>query len=399
MEKDINIEKIYNEQLGFEDDIEGLDVENDEDEVIAPTDEQPFNAESIRIDQQMLSLKYIYELYQDGILKLDPDFQRQYVWNSRKRKSRLIESLMLRIPIPAFYFFEKKDGSFLVIDGQQRLRTIFDFLDGKFSLYGMEYFGEEYDKKKFADLDPKYQQRIRRTQLAINTLDERSPQKVVYDIFRRVNSGGMPLNPQEMRNAICSDSVREFLRQGASSKAFIEATRRKINPLRLDDQEIFLRFITIYRRFDFNTQSLRKLSPTKLLPLMDQEVIELDNISEEEKKAILNAFDISMIRSQELFDKFAFINISLNTDHNITYRKDIINKPLLIAFSVLLANQALDNIEFKKYNEQALTVLAMHLKENSYQNSISKATGDERNIKICLEHSLEVLKECGIISQ
>ena len=102
MEKDINIEKIYNEQLGFEDDIEGLDVEKDEDEVIAPTDEQPFNAESIRIDQQMLSLKYIYELYQDGILKLDPDFQRQYVWNSRKRKSRLIESLMLRIPIPAF---------------------------------------------------------------------------------------------------------------------------------------------------------------------------------------------------------------------------------------------------------------------------------------------------------
>ena len=137
MEKDINIEKIYNEQLGFEDDIEGLDVENDEDEVIAPTDEQPFNAESIRIDQQMLSLKYIYELYQDGILKLDPDFQRQYVWNSRKRKSRLIESLMLRIPIPAFYFFEKNDGSFLVIDGQQRLKTIFDFLDGKFSLYGI----------------------------------------------------------------------------------------------------------------------------------------------------------------------------------------------------------------------------------------------------------------------
>ena len=106
-----------------------------------------------------------------------------------------------------------------------------------------------------------------------------------------------------------------------------------------------------------------------------------------------------MIRSQELFDKFAFINISLNTDHNITYRKDIINKPLLIAFSVLLANRVLDDIKFNKYNEQALTVLATHLKENSYQNSISKATGDERNIKTCLEHSLEVLKECGIISQ
>jgi hypothetical protein len=395
MGKDINIEKIYNEQLGFEDDVEGYE---NEDGVIEETDEQPFNAESIRIDQQMLSLKYIYELYQDGVLKLNPDFQRQYVWKQGKRKSMLIESLMLRIPIPAFYFFEKKDGSFLVIDGQQRLRTIFDFLDGKFSLYGMEYLGEEYDKKKFDDLDPKYQQRIRRTQLAINILDERSPQKVVYDIFRRVNSGGMPLNPQEMRNAICSDNVREFLKQGASSKSFNVATRGKINPLRLDDQEIFLRYITIYRRYDYNSQSLLKLSPTKLLYLMDQEVFELDTLSKSEQNALLQSFEISMKRCYELFGNYAFINIRTDKNNTTKYA-NIINKPLLIAFSVLLSNSEFSNIDFIQFSERAINAITEQLKDISYQNSISKATGDERNIKICLENSLEVLKKCGIISQ
>lgn len=241
MEKDINLEKIYNEQLGFEDDIEELAEEDDADESALSNDEQPFNADSIRIDQQTLSLKYMYELYQSGALTPNPGFQREYVWKTRKRKSRLIESLMLKIPIPAFYFYEREDASFLVIDGQQRLTTIFDFLDGKFKLYGLEYLGKQYNGKTFKDLAPKYQQRINRTQFNINVLDDRSPQKVIYDIFRRVNSGGMPLNPQEMRNALCSDKVREFLKKGANSPVFIAATRKKISDLRLDRQETFLR--------------------------------------------------------------------------------------------------------------------------------------------------------------
>lgn len=397
MEKDVNYEKILNEELGFEDDIDGLEKNDDE---LSESDyedyEKPFNAESIRIEQQMLSLKYVYELYQDGVLQLTPGFQRQYVWRKLKKKSMLIESLMLRIPIPAFYFFEKNDGSFIVIDGQQRLKTIFDFLEGKFSLFGLEYLGNTHNKKKFNDLELKYQQRIKRTQLAINILTENSPQKVVYDIFRRINSGGMPLNPQEMRNAICSNTVRQFLKEGANCNTFNEAIRNKINDLRLDKQEIFLRFSTIYCRYDFSTQELQKLSPSKLTPLMDNEIIEIDHFSETKRNEILRAFERSMKKCTELFGNYAFLNISLDNDNNIKYKKDIINKPLLIAFSVLLSNPKLITKELSVYKKEACEILASHLKDNSYQNSISKATGDERNIKICLQNSLEVLKECGI---
>lgn len=328
-----DLEKILNIEMGVEDDIEGSADNNDSDDNMS---EQPFDADSIRIDQQILSLKFIYELYQEGVLKLNPDFQRRYVWGSRKKKSLLIESLMLRIPIPAFYFFERNDGTFLVIDGQQRLHTIFDFLDGKFSLTGLEYLSKQCSRLKYEDLDAKYKTRIKRTQFAINILDERSPGMVVFDIFRRVNTGGISLNPQEMRNAICSDSVRNYLKEGAECEEFLNATRHKVKDLRLDDQELFLRFITIYRRYDYATMTLEKLKPSKLTLLMDNEISELDKLTNSEKYSILMAYKTAMSRCTTLFGKYAFIKIVLNKDNSIGYNKDIINKSLLVAFSVLL---------------------------------------------------------------
>ncbi len=151
------------------------------------------------------------ELIEQNLIELNPGYQRRSVWKDNKKKSLLIESLMLRIPIPAFYFYENEDGKYQVIDGQQRLTTIKEFVDGGFRLSKLEYLGTEYNKKKFKDLDTKYVQRIYRTQIAVNILDARSPKNVIYDIFRRVNTGGVNLNPQEMRNAICKQEVRDFL--------------------------------------------------------------------------------------------------------------------------------------------------------------------------------------------
>ena len=201
----------------------GFDYETDneqEGEYEEESTEQPFNAEKIRVDQQMLSVKYMLELMNDGLIELNPGYQRHRVWKDNKRKSLLIESLMLRIPIPAFYFYENEDGKYQVIDGQQRLTTIQEFIKGEFKLSGMEYLGKQYNQRGFKDLDVKYVQRIYRTQIAVNILDARSPQKVIFDIFRRVNTGGINLNPQEMRNAICKPEVREFLRRSIKNENY-----------------------------------------------------------------------------------------------------------------------------------------------------------------------------------
>ena len=199
----MNVEKLIEESLG----IEGSgELEDDSDDDVGGN-EQPFDADKIRIDQQMLSVKYIYELYQSKLLDTNPNFQRKPVWNELRRKSLLIESLMLRIPIPAFYFYENEDSLFQVIDGQQRLLTIFEYINDGFRLSNLEYLNDICGKRKFSELDIKYQQRIYRTQLAINILDARSPRRVIYDIFRRINTGGVNLTLQEMRNAICTQTV------------------------------------------------------------------------------------------------------------------------------------------------------------------------------------------------
>ena len=207
-EIEFEVEKIKAHNMGFEYEIESDEVEEGEE-----SSEQPFNAEKIRVDQQMLSVKYMLELMNDGMIELNPGYQRHRVWNDNKKKSLLIESLMLRIPIPAFYFYENEEGDYQVIDGQQRLMTIQEFVQGKFRLSGLEYLGKDYNRKGFKDLDVKYVQRIYRTQIAVNILDARSPKKVIYDIFRRVNTGGVNLNPQEMRNAICKPEVRALDRK------------------------------------------------------------------------------------------------------------------------------------------------------------------------------------------
>ena len=118
--KDVDYNRIIDESLGFEDSTKIVE-DSDDDSV-----EKPFDADKIRIEQQMLSAKYVFELYEMGILDTNPNFQRKPIWKENKRKSLLIESLMLRIPIPAFYFYEDELGHFQVIDGQQRLLTIFE---------------------------------------------------------------------------------------------------------------------------------------------------------------------------------------------------------------------------------------------------------------------------------
>ncbi|MDE7045898.1 MAG: DUF262 domain-containing protein, partial [Acetatifactor sp.] len=202
---DIKIGKLEAEEAGFDYEFEEAEYDDEQEK------EQPFDAEKIRVDQQMLSVKYMLELMEQDLIELNPGYQRRRVWNDNKKKSLLIESLMLRIPIPAFYFYENEDGKYQVIDGQQRLTTMKEFVNGDFRLTGLEYLGKDYNKKKFEDLDTKYIQRIYRTQIAVNILDARSPKNVIYDIFRRVNTGGVILNPQEMRNAICKQEVRDFL--------------------------------------------------------------------------------------------------------------------------------------------------------------------------------------------
>lgn len=383
---DLKIGKLEAEEAGLDYEFENVEDDGEEEK------EQPFDAEKIRVDQQMLSVKYMLELMEQDLIELNPGYQRRRVWKDNKKKSLLIESLMLRIPIPAFYFYENEDGKYQVIDGQQRLTTIKEFVGGEFRLSGLEYLGKENNKKKFKNLDTKYVQRIYRTQIAVNILDARSPKNVIYDIFRRVNTGGVNLNPQEMRNAICKQEVRDFLVRSTQNENYVRATRGRVKDDRMDSQELVLRFYAFYKAYNYEKNVLYYDYPN-IAAMLDDAIENLNKMGSKKREELYLNFDLAMKRCYEAFGKYAFSKIQ-KEGNRIKRNMDYINKSLFSSFSVLLLNPTLDSVNIKAHQEEILLELADNLADHYYTNSITVGTGDKRNVYANFEFSRKVLEEC-----
>lgn len=382
-----NIEKYTDEFYGLEyeefseDNIRGI--------------KQPFDADKIRIDQQMLSLKYIYDLMKENHIELNPDFQRNRVWTERKRKSLLIESLMLRIPIPAFYFYENENSKFIVIDGQQRLSTIQEFIDDKFKLFGLEYLENECGSKYFSQLDIKYQQRINRTQIAVNILDARSPSNVMFDIFRRVNTGGVSLKPQEIRNAIAKNSTRNFLKSIVNSIEFQEATRGRIKDERMDAQEMIVRFIAFYKAYDFKKNTIN-YNTGDLAVFLDDALLSLNKESSLELERYASIFKKAMRISTILFKEYSFRKCYLGKG-DVYSNIDIINKSLFTSWSVILSNPEYSECDFNLIGNKVLNKLAYSLTHDyTYNTCLTQGTNSTRSIHYSFKMANDIMMEALI---
>lgn len=391
-ERDIEqeIEKLKSEESGLEYEIVEFYEEDVDDN--DTKEEIPFNADKIRIDQQMLSLKYIMELMDSGLIDISPDYQRNKVWKDRKKKSLLIESLMLRIPIPAFYFYENEDTKFQVIDGQQRLFTIHEFINNKFKLSGLEYLIDTCKGKYFKDLDIKYQQRIFRTQLAVNILDARSPRGVVYDIFRRVNTGGMKLNPQEMRNAICSQSVRTFLKKSINNENYLKATKGRVKDERMDAQELVLRFYAFYRIYNYKAGKLN-FNYSSISQMLDEAIDSLKECSREEFDVLYAKFDEAMRRVYAAFGDYCFIKVTNENGKLSLPPRVYINKSLFTAYSVIIMEEKYEMIDLEYRRDKILKSFLEELQNPEYVNAITIGTSDRRRVKDNFKFSKDVLEK------
>ena len=169
---------------------------------------------------------------------MDPDFQRDFIWKKDKQ-SKLIESVILRIPLPVFYLAEDEDGRVVVVDGLQRLSTFYDFLNDKLTLDFLER--EELNGKCFSALPYKLQNRIEDCNLILYTIDSRVPDRAKLDIFDRVNSG-VPLSRQQMRNCLFMGKGTRFLKEEATSNIFLKATGGSLSSDMMRDREFVNRF-------------------------------------------------------------------------------------------------------------------------------------------------------------
>ncbi len=225
---------------------EQLYLDNSEKEIT-----EPFNPKDVDIvSQPMVISNIIDQLKYDDIL-LEPDFQRHPdLWDAGKQ-SRLIESLIIRIPLPTFYFDSTDDDKLIVVDGLQRLYAIKRFMvldqddPNRLVLTGLEYL-KEYEGKQYEELPPGIQRRIKAQTLTAYIIRPGTPDKVRTSIFTRINTGGLTLEPAEIKNSVYRGQAANLLKELAHSDEFVKATRKKIDPSRMLDCEFVNRFLAFY---------------------------------------------------------------------------------------------------------------------------------------------------------
>lgn len=255
-------------------------------------------------DPQVTSL---HSKSQKGKLVLQPEFQRQYVWD-RKKASRLIESVLLRVPLPIIYLSEQPDGKEYVIDGQQRLTSLFSFIEGKFPngepfrLIGLTAY-KELNKKSFSEIPDELQDRITEYSLRTVTLLKQSDSALKFEIFERLNSGSEPLNDMELRNCIYRGPYNALLKELAAEPDFRALLGLSSADKRMRDVELVLRFASF-----FHGTYLKYTSPMKRFFNQDMEAHQ--NMSEAQaehlRKAFKNALQNvrSLLGAQHAFKRY-----------------------------------------------------------------------------------------------
>lgn len=207
------------------------------------TPQRPYDVAKLKMEEKHVSVFQMLRKIEKGEVNLSPDFQRAFVWDIEKQ-SRLIESILIRIPLPAFYLDASDQTRWAVVDGLQRLTTLSRYCrEETFELTGLQFL-VELEGCRFSELPARYRVIIEDdTTLLLYNLLPGTPLQAKYTIFSRVNTGGVQLTAQEIRHALSQGRSTSFLHELATSHEFLRATQGVIESKRMADRELALRAI------------------------------------------------------------------------------------------------------------------------------------------------------------
>lgn len=272
---------------------------------------RPFDPNQIRVRQEPYVVYNLMESLKAGELDLAPEFQRKAgIWDEG-RQSRLIESLLIRIPLPAFYLDELPPQAgqltqrLAVVDGVQRLTTLDRFINQKTLTLSKLEFLDTLNGKSFDDLDPALKRRILEAKLVAYVVESGTPPAAKLNIFKRINTGGLSLTPQEIRHAMNPGPVRKFLEALAESAEFKAAVgpsvQRKMSQ-RMQDRECALRFIAFRDGGVGRYRSTRSDFDGFLHDAMDR----VNRMSDVDRSALAARFQRAMHHVHVCLSRYAF---------------------------------------------------------------------------------------------
>ncbi|MCU0518573.1 MAG: DUF262 domain-containing protein [Oscillatoria sp. Prado101] len=345
---------------------------------------EPFDPSKIRVDTRPMTIDLVLSRLEYNELDLAPEFQRQAgIWTDIA-KSRLIESILIRIPLPAFYMDATNEDKWLVIDGLQRLTALKQFvIDKQLRLKGLDYL-KEIEGKNYDEIPRNYQRRIKETVLTVYLIEKGTPPEVKFNIFSRINTGGLPLSPQELRHALNAGKATKLLAQLAGSQEFRKATGN-FTKKRMEDSELVLRFlaftITPYTDYD-----------AKIIDIFFNEAMaKINKMSEPEIQSLSAQFFRSMSAAHKIFGASAFRKISKQNRR----RKFPLNKALFEAFSVAFSK--LTEPEIKLLEQQKQDLIESFINrldaDKEFNTSISESTSKVSNVKYRFSTIENLIKE------
>lgn len=296
-----------------------------------------------------------------------PEFQREDVWHNPE-KSRLIESLLRGIPIPSIYLSEEKEGIYNVIDGQQRINSIVQYLDDSFGLSGLQIF-TNLRNIRYNNLKGEYVQlahRLHNVKIPVIIITAQSDNEIVYEIFNRLNTGGMKLNAQEVRNCMYHGNYNDLIKKLALDNNFgYLLGSSKVNlHRRMNDSELVLRFFAFNRLGKFN---INKYNPP-LKQFLNKEMDKHKNISDgNETETLTNIFKETVKLAREVFGINAFRKFNIGSEEDVTGKWD--NKFIKGIFDVVMCgfaryvediNEREAILQFKGAIREELIYLMLH---------------------------------------
>lgn len=345
---------------------------------------KPFNPNEIDVDISTVNLGSLIEQLENDEIDLQPDFQRAAdVWDNVK-KSRLIESILLGLPLPSFYFSEDPRSQKLsIIDGLQRICAIRDFIlkkDEPLKLEGLQFL-KNFEGMTYSQLVRPEVKRIKSLKITMNTLRKGTPLDVKYIIFQRVNTAGEPLTPQEMRHALNQGPAAEFIKELANMESFKKATNYSVKSKRMQDRDFVNRFIAFFIGYQDYMGDLDMF--------LNDKMGELNKMTPTQRDGIRDSFDKAMKCCYQIFK-----NDTFRKRYSVTDKRKPISKSVYDTLSVNIAWLSdEEQLMLLKKAEVFKTGMIRLFNDERFNFSISTGTGQKYNVDLRFTMVKSLIKE------
>ena len=321
------------------------------------------------------SVSDIVRMIDDKDIRLDPDYQRNYVWDNKKA-SLLIESIVLNVPIPVIYVSQEDDDTWAVIDGLQRLYSLKRFFDGKFKLSGLEILSE-LNKQDINTLNSKAKRMLKNGLLRVIMITHDSNEEIKYDVFMRLNTGSVHLTEQELRNCLYRGSFNKMLKEFSLNDRWQTLLGLKEPHKRMADRELALRFLAIYKGWDKNKKELIGYKG-RMKSFLNNFMNSYKNINSTLQTEWTSLFEETVDKVIQIYGNNAFKRNTIEGN-----RDNSINRAIIDVLMLSSTQHSLKDLLSKK-EDISNRFVEMTTNDASFINSIKISTSDTKVISLRL---------------